>query len=234
MLCKVLGKDWSAGDSSGLERPPWLLPDSQNPTSVPAKGNDGRQAGRNRGSSAEVQQLRSKVEELTALLDRGAKDAQEQGFRAGETATRKSLEAEVRETVSTLAKKMAEIAAQGPEIIRRAEADTVRLAIEIARRVLHREITVDPSALSALVGAALEKLRNQEIHRVRIHPDLEKLLRSLLEQFGRSATIEVLPDPALPRGGVTFEISRGSLDASVDTQLREIERGLTDEIRTRS
>jgi len=100
--------------------------------------------------------------------------------------------------------------------------------------VLHREITADPSALSALVGAALEKLRNQEICRVRIHPDLEKLLKSLLEQFGRSAAIEVLPDAKLPRGGVTFEIARGALDASVDTQLREIERGLVDEIRMRS
>ena len=82
-------------------------------------------------------------------------------------------------------------------MIRRAEADTVRLAIEIARRVLHREISVDPSALSALVGAALEKLRNQEIYRVRIHPDLEKLVKSSLEQFGRSAGIEVIPDPNL-------------------------------------
>jgi len=239
MLCKVLGKDWSAGDSSRLELPPWLLPESQNRTNAPespvrTSGNDARQAGRTRGSSAEVQQLRSKVQELTLLLDRGTKDAQEQGFRAGETAARKSLEAELRETVSALAKTIAEIAAQGPEIIRRAEADTVRLAIEIARRVLHREITVDPSALSALVGAALEKLGNREIHSVRIHPDLEKLLKSSLEQFGRSATIEVLPDPSLPRGGVTFEIGRGSLDASVDTQLREIERGLVDEIRIRT
>jgi flagellar biosynthesis/type III secretory pathway protein FliH len=59
-------------------------------------------------------------------------------------------------------------------------------------------------------------------------------LKSSLEQFGRSAALEVLPDPKLPRGAVTFEIARGALDASVDTQLREIERGLVDEIRTRS
>jgi flagellar assembly protein FliH len=234
MLCRVLAKD-----PAGVSLPPWLLPESQDRPNGPespvrTNGSDPRQAGRTGGASAEVQQLRSHVEELTSQLDRSTKDAWNQGFRAGETAARKSLEAELRETVSALAKTIAEIAAQGPEMIRRAEADTVRLAIEIARRVLHREITVDPSALSALVGAALEKLRNQEIHRVRIHPDLEKLLKSSLEQFGRSAAIEVLPDPALPRGGVTFEIGRGSLDASVDTQLREIERGLADEIRIRS
>jgi flagellar biosynthesis/type III secretory pathway protein FliH len=31
-----------------------------------------------------------------------------------------------------------------------------------------------------------------------------------------------------------FEISRGCLDASLDTQLREIERGLVDQLKSRS
>jgi flagellar assembly protein FliH len=174
------------------------------------------------------------VESLTAALDRNAKDAWDQGFRAGETAARNSLEGEIRGTIAELARNISEVAAERGDILRKAEADTVRLSIEIARRVLHREISVDSSALSALVGAALEKLRNQDIYRVRIHPGMEKLLRFSLEQYGRSESIELIADPALPRGGVSFEISRGSLDASVETQLREIERGLVDELRTRS
>ncbi|HEX4278846.1 MAG TPA: FliH/SctL family protein [Bryobacteraceae bacterium] len=230
MLCRILGNDSLSNDSPGITAPPWLRPRS----SAEADAGDRHRPGRGEASSAELQRLAFRVEELTALLDRGAKDAWQQGFRAGDTAARESLQAEIGETTSTLAARISEIAEQRSETIKRAEADTVRLSIEIARRVLHREVSIDPSALSALVGAALEKLRNQEIYRVRIHPDLEKLLKSSLEQFGRSAAIEVLPDAALPRGGVTFEISRGALDASVDTQLREIERGLVDEIRTRS
>jgi flagellar assembly protein FliH len=229
MLCRVLDRDSSGKESSSIKPPPWLLP-----APVRADSSDGQQPGRTRVSSAEVQELRSRVEQLTSQLDSTAKEAWGQGFNAGEAAARKSLETELRGTISALAEKIAEIAAQGPEVMRRAEADTVALAIAIARRVLHREISVDRSALSALVGAALEKLRNHEIHRVRIHPDLEKLLRSSLEQFDRNAAIEVIPDPALARGGVTFEIGRGALDASVDTQLREIERGLVDQIRIRS
>jgi flagellar assembly protein FliH len=230
MLCRILGNDSLSNDSPGITAPPWLRPRS----SAEADAGDRHRPGRGEASSAELQRLAFRVEELTALLDRGAKDAWQQGFRAGDTAARESLQAEIGETTSTLAARISEIAEQRSETIKRAEADTVRLSIEIARRVLHREVSIDPSALSALVGAALEKLRNQEIYRVRIHPDLEKLLKSSLEQFGRSAAIEVLPDAALPKGGVTFEISRGALDASVDTQLREIERGLVDEIRTRS
>lgn len=229
MLCRVLDLDSSGKESSAVQPPPWLLTPP-----VHSDRSDTLQPSRAAVSTADVQDLRSRADQLTSQLETVAKDAWAQGFCAGELAARGSLEAELRETVSKLAEKISEIAAHGPEIIRRAEADTVNLAIAIARRVLHREISLDRSALSALVGAALEKLRNHEIHRVRIHPDLEKLLKSSLEQFGRSSAIEVLPDPSLACGGVTFEISRGALDASVDTQLREIERGLVDEIRTRS
>jgi flagellar biosynthesis/type III secretory pathway protein FliH len=41
----------------------------------------------------------------------------------------------------------------------------------------------------------------------------------------------VVPDAARELGSVVFETERGSLDASVDTQLEEIERGLTDRLR---
>ncbi|HEY3825694.1 MAG TPA: FliH/SctL family protein [Bryobacteraceae bacterium] len=220
MLCRVLGKD-----SPGAGIPVWIPPKSVGGL----MGDGGSQA-----SPTEVLELRSKVEELNSLLERGKKEAWDLGYRAGDAAARQSLEGEIRESVSRLASAVSEIASQRPETIRRAEADTVRLSIEIARRVLHREITVDPAALTALVSAALEKLRNQEIQRVRIHPDLSKLLKSLLEQYGRSTAIEVIPDISVPLGGVTFEIARGSLDASVETQLREIERGLVDQIRMRS
>jgi flagellar assembly protein FliH len=110
----------------------------------------------------------------------------------------------------------------------------VRLSIEIARRILHREISLDTSALDALIGAALEKLRSQEVYRVRVHPDQEQPVRACLRQTGRDPAIEVVSDASQPWGGVLFEISRGALDASVETQLREIERGLADSMGERS
>lgn len=182
----------------------------------------------------ELHQLRATVEELSAALDQRSREAYEHGFRAGEGAGREQLEAEVRAAVEALAKTAAEVSAARTEVIHRAEGDTVRLSIEIARRVLHREITVDPSALEALIRAALAKLENQEICRVRVHPELGSLVRTCLEKTGRGGGVEVIDDPAQSRGGASFEISRGTLDASVNTQLREIENGLIDEMRIRS
>jgi flagellar biosynthesis/type III secretory pathway protein FliH len=43
--------------------------------------------------------------------------------------------------------------------------------------------------------------------------------------------VDVLPDPSCEPGAVRFETSRGCLDASVESQLQEIERGLVDQLR---
>jgi flagellar assembly protein FliH len=181
----------------------------------------------------EVSQLRARLAEANAAAEQESRQAYEAGLRAGEAAARKALDGETRAALDRLAASIADVAATRADTIRRAEADTVRLAIEIARRVLHRELSVDPNALLALTRAALAKLQSQEISRVRAHPAQEKLLRACLAQAGRGQDIEVIADPSQPLGGILFDIVRGTLDASVNTQLDEIERGLTDQLEAR-
>jgi flagellar assembly protein FliH len=181
----------------------------------------------------ELLQLRTRLAEASAAAEQQSRQAHEAGMRAGEGAARQALAAETRTVLDRLAATITEVSATRADTLRRAEADTVRLAIEIARRVLHRELSVDSNALAALTKAALAKLQSQEIQRVRVHPALEKLVRECLLQAGRGQGIEVIADPSQPQGGILFDISRGTLDASVNTQLDEIERGLTDQLETR-
>jgi flagellar assembly protein FliH len=181
-----------------------------------------------------VAALRQQLEELTVAAEQQVRAAFEQGYHQGENNARQKLETDYRSAIERLATAIAEVSGSRADTLRRAEADTVRLAIEIARRVLHRELSVDPCALEGLVKSALDKLRDHEIIRVRAHADLVKMLTESIGRTGRGQNIEVLPDPSRPPGGVVFEISRGCLDASLDTQLREIERGLVDQLKSRS
>jgi flagellar assembly protein FliH len=170
------------------------------------------------------------AEHASPAMQQQLRQAYESGLREGEAAGRRGAEDEVRKAVEKLAATVADIAGARTEVVRRAEADLVRLSIEIARRILHRELSVDPSALEALIRAALEKLSSQEVYRVRVHPDQEQMVRACLQRMGRHAGLEVVSDSSQERGGAIFEIAHGSLDASVDTQLREIERGLADRL----
>ncbi len=61
-----------------------------------------------------------------------------------------------------------------------------------------------------------------------MHPDYVPALRASIEELGMGAKVEVIADPAQEPGAAVFEMPRGNLDASIDSQLREIERGLAD------
>ena len=219
MLSKVL-----AGEQSDAALMAWPCIGSGAKSSRPS----------HRQAASEAESLESEKQAWIAAAEQRLRQAYESGLREGEaTATRKG-EAQLREVVERLGMAVDQIAGTRNEALRRAEADMVHLSIEIARRILHRELTVDTSALEALVRAALEKLRSQEVYRVRVHPDQEQIVRACLQQMGRDSNIEVVSDPSRERGGAVFELSRGSLDASVDAQLREIERGLADQLGERS
>ncbi|HWC00849.1 MAG TPA: FliH/SctL family protein, partial [Bryobacteraceae bacterium] len=128
---------------------------------------------------------------------------------------------------------VAELAQVRPQLFHQAEGDLVRLSLEIARRIVHRELRAEPEAVHALVRHALEKVQGQETYRVRAHPDEATRLRGALENLGQGQ-LEVTGDASLRPGAILFETSRGDLDASIETQFREIERGLADRLERRS
>lgn len=178
--------------------------------------------------------VETRIAQLEAQYQQKIREAHAAGAREGETAGRNRATAEVQPVVERLARSIQEIASLRGRLRREAEADVVQLALAIARRVVRRELAVDPDALRGLVVAALEKLQGQEISRVKVHPSHQGLVASCLQQNPAGSRVEVLPDPSLEPGSAIFETTRGNLDASVDAQLQEIERGLADRLRKQS
>jgi flagellar assembly protein FliH len=158
------------------------------------------------------------------------REAREAGRREGDAAARQALQAEVREVTTRLAASIQQLVELRPRLRLQAESDLVRLAVSIARRIVFRELTIDPEAVTALARVALDKLRMQEVTKVRVHPEHKPIVQEYLAK-NSAAHVEVTADQTQPRGSMIFETARGNLDVSADTQLREIERGLTDRLR---
>ncbi len=154
--------------------------------------------------------------------------AHQQGFEEGQAAARQSLAGQVEAMQLKLARSIEELTGMRLRYRREAEQDVVALALAVARRILHRELTVSPEALLGLVKAALDKTEAREVHQVRVSRQDAHMVRQFFEQMGLLQRVEVMADANLAPGGVAIESSRGSLDASVDTQLAEIERGFAD------
>jgi flagellar assembly protein FliH len=164
--------------------------------------------------------------EAARKLDQTRREAYAEGLAAG----RQQSEEQFRPAAQGLADTLDTLARLREDIREETLQDLVHLAISIAARVIHREVAVDPDALAGLIQAAFSKLQSREINRVRMHPTLEALVRKLMEQGGAPRNMVVTADPSLKPAEVFFETSQGILDASVETQLREIERGLIDKL----
>jgi flagellar assembly protein FliH len=206
-----------------------LPPDGQHDVSLPAwrqvqprDGPGGDQAAQ-RDCAAQIAQMQQQCEQRVAEVRAAA-------LREGEAAGRSRAAAELQPVMERLARSIEDIAQLRPRLRREAEADMVRLSLAIARRILRREMSVDPEAMHGLVLGALEKLQSQEIHRVRVHPSRAAAVDACLRQNLPGTSVEVVADPSREPGTVIFETTRGNLDASVDCQLQEIERGLADRL----
>jgi len=164
------------------------------------------------------------VRELQSRLDRERAAAFEAGRQAAQNAARQESQAHY----ERLSRSIEELASCRLRYRQETEREVVQLSLEIARRILRRELTVDPEAILGLLRAGLESVSLREVLEVRIHPAHIDTVRNALQKMGAPATISILGDAHLEPGAVSIETRRGGFDASAEAQLEEIQRGFAD------
>ena len=194
-------------------------------------------SGQDTGKAAAAEQApdyRLQLAQVQRECEQRIRQAHAAGLREGEAAGRSRASGELQPVVERLARAIDELANLRGRLRSEAEADLIKLALAIARRVLRRELAIDPEALHGLVLAALEKLQAQEICRVKVHPSHTAAVTACLQKVATGSVVEVVPDSSREPGAIVFETARGNLDVSVESQLQEIERGLADRLRRHS
>ena len=178
----------------------------------------------------EIAELREQVESLKKELETKVAAAREAGLKEGETRARTRADATMRPVVDRMNASIQEMVSYKPRLRKEVEEEAVRLSLAIARRILRRELNVDASALRALLQVALERAGRQEITRLIVNPAQAEQARGVIPQI-TGIRIEVVPDGSREIGTVILETTRESIDASVESQLQEIELGLADRLR---
>jgi flagellar assembly protein FliH len=174
--------------------------------------------------NARIQQLESELAALRARIPDEKRVSYQEGLEQGS----KAEYAKWAEALDKASKAIADLAGHKPRLRREVESDAVRLALAIARKVIRREMSVDPVVLTGLVRVAFDKVNSKDVLRIRTSPADAPELTRRTGQLGIPEQISIVGDPALNRGALILDTNRGQVDASVDTQLDEIERGLTD------
>jgi flagellar assembly protein FliH len=180
------------------------------------------------GRTAASEQAR--YEEFDRLKQAELIQVRKLAFEEGAKKAREQADAEIKNIDGRLAQTLRDLVVLKRRMRNEAESDVVRLSLAIAKRILHRELTVDPESIQGVVHAALQKLQNREVASVRVCPSALETVRSAMERAGVTAGISIIADPKLHNGDLVFETALGELDASIETQLKEIARGFSDRL----
>ena len=145
-----------------------------------------------------------------------------QGERAGAEAAGKRGEVMLRRLTETLD----ELTSLRAQMIHQTEHQMVQLALAVARRVVHREISLDRDLLVAMARVAMDRLGESAQVTVRLSPeDFEATAAARASQW-TGTNVTVVADSRVSRGGCRIESDLGVMDAGADAQIQEIARAL--------
>lgn len=170
---------------------------------------------------------REEVEAATAEARRVSEEAA-----AGRERLRlEAVEAGRAEGLGQAAAILVRAAAARDLLLARAGREVGELAIEVARRIVGRELALAPDAVVGLAERALAEARRRRQVTVRVAPaDLPRLavqeprLACALEH----GALSLRGDPALAPGDVIVETEAGRVDARIEAQLAALAEALAE------
>jgi len=155
-------------------------------------------------------------------IERAARERAVQEARASASA---ELAAALEPLRAQLARSIEEVSEVREQIASYAERELVQLAIEIARKIVRREVKVDRDIVISLARVALARMHNRALAIVHLHPDDYQYVHSHRDRLGTANTVKLIEDPSVSRGGCLIETDLGDVDARLEHQFSEIERG---------
>ncbi len=156
------------------------------------------------------------------------KTAYESGFRQGEKAGMAIAEKKVEASLRRYSEAILEIGRLRARLFHQVEREVVKLAIEVAKKIVHREIQADREIIQTLVKVALSHVAEKSAVTVHLHPvDYAYILEhraELAADADDGREVSLLADKAIERGGCLIQTECGDIDARIEEEFREVER----------
>ncbi len=107
-----------------------------------------------------------------------------------------------------------------------AESDIVELALAMARKVIHREASLDPDIVVAQVREIISSIAENGLIRVLVHPGDVEHLQPFRPSFagvdGKPVQLSIESDETIQPGGCIIESSQYFINATIEKQLEAI------------
>ncbi|GAB7388217.1 hypothetical protein BSNK01_20540 [Bacillaceae bacterium] len=171
-----------------------------------------------------------KEQERQEVMARERQKGYEEGFQAGKKEGLAAAEKEYAERLQQANVILQEAYRQREEIIAAAEPFLLELGVEIAKKIIGKQLAVDRETVVAIVQQTLLRAKGAAEITIAVHPDdygdVQKHWRSLLAAVPGHTQVRLVYDRSVEKGGCVIQTPAGTLDARIDTQLGEIKKAL--------
>lgn len=181
-----------------------------------------------------IDNAHEEAEKIIETAKARAEEIEREAFARGEAEGRASVSTEIGNQVVDLreqfSRTLSELQSLKTEIESKAEREMVELAIEIAKKIVQREVTVDREVALTLARVALTRLHSRSTTIIRLHPEDYAYATAHRERLESDGAVEIVEDRSVGLGGCLIQTDMGEVDARIVQQFREIEKGFWGEL----
>jgi flagellar assembly protein FliH len=173
-------------------------------------------------------------QERRNLDDDIVQQAKQSGFQEGYQEGLQKAEAEVRQEYDEKLTEARSILEQSytlkQQIIQESEPFLIELSTSIAKKIITRQLTLSPEWVIDLIQKVLVRRKETGTITLCVAPGhfayIQDAREELLTAIDSQAELEIIPDSTVHDHGCVIRSSFGSIDARIDTQLKEIKSAL--------
>jgi len=152
----------------------------------------------------------------------GYSEGLEKGLREGRESALEEARSRVRTLVPALEELVADFGRERRELRESAQRELLELALEVARRVVRREVEMPPPVVVESLRAAIERIDRKRGLVIEIHPAdraaAEECLPGLLGGIAAEEAVTIVEHPERSRGGCRVRTECGTVDETIETQ----------------
>ncbi len=169
--------------------------------------------------------IEQKIAEIQPNLEKEKAEEYNRGYSDGETSGKSEVHLQLEELLNKLSQTIRETIDFNSNLLKEAEKTIINLAFHFAKKIVGESIVTQEKIIRDHVNKALKYIVDESKLLFHVHPDD-------VDQFNEKEKfipkeyvnhIEIIPDEKITRGGCVLETNSGMIDATIETQLAELE-----------
>lgn len=181
-----------------------------------------------------LHEAQKQADEIINKAEAYQADVQQAAMEKGLNEARQTFEKEVAERVEAevsavrenLVQTIAQISSLESEITSKIETELLEFSLEIAKKVVGREVTIDREVALTLVKISLAKLHSRTFAQIYLNPQDLAFVDAHRDRLNFQGSIELIEDNSVTSGGCLIHTETGDIDARIESQFDEIAHGL--------